>query len=84
MVVSAVILARRKLRLRLSKPHLRILNPKIWKFDSDMGNGCNGGGLGGERRGDGGSNLRLKGCGSFSQPELHKTQQKKNCGLELA
>jgi hypothetical protein len=43
-----------------------------------MGHGCGGGGLGGERRGDCGSDLRLKGGGGFRHPKI-----KRKCGLEL-
>jgi hypothetical protein len=47
-----------KLSLGLRKPHLWILNPKIWKFDGYVGDGS-GGSLGGERGGDCGRNLCL-------------------------
>ncbi len=44
-----------------------------------MGNGCGGGGLCGERGGNCGCDLRLKGCGSVRHPKRNE-----NCGLELA
>ncbi len=52
-----------------------ILNPKIRKFDGNMGNG-----RGGERGGDRDRDLRLKGCGGggVSHPKRNE-----NCGLEL-
>jgi hypothetical protein len=43
-----------------------------------MGNGCGGGGLGGERGGNCGHDLCLKGRGGVCHPEINK-----NCGLEL-
>ncbi len=43
-----------------------------------MSNGCGGGGLGGERGGDCGRDLCLKGRGGFRHPKINK-----NCGLEL-
>jgi hypothetical protein len=69
-----------KLSLGLCKPHLRVLNPKIWELDGVMSNGCGGGGLSGERGGDCGCDLRLKcrGGGGISHPKINK-----NCGLEL-
>jgi hypothetical protein len=46
-----------------------------------MGNGCDGGGLGGERGGDCGCDLRLKGCGGLC---VCHPKRNENCGLELA
>jgi hypothetical protein len=43
-----------------------------------MRNGCGGGGLGGERGGDCGLDLCLKGRGGVYHPAINK-----NCGLEL-
>ncbi len=44
-----------------------------------MSNGCGGGGLGGERGGDCGRDLCLKGRGGECHPKKNK-----KCGLELA
>jgi hypothetical protein len=70
-----------KLSFSLQKPHFRILNPKIRKFDGDIGNECDSGGLGGERGGDCGCDLFLKGCGGLC---VCHPKRNENCGLELA
>jgi hypothetical protein len=47
-----------------------------------MGDGCDGGGLGGKRGGDCGRDLSLKGCGGIGV--CHPKKKTRNCGLEFA
>jgi hypothetical protein len=56
-----------KLGLRLGKPHLRILNPELWKLNGNMSDlRRNGGGsLGGQHGDDCRIDLGLKNCGGF-------------------